>query len=136
MCIHLRMSIEYELYGALHIMCIVLHYAHQAACPRGSHQFSLRLCFARLLSISELGAYCPQYVLIVFMYARFRSVRYVLQLCGHLSQSCILALVNSLCVLHYYECNQSVIIFSTSSISIYSQYQFSKYFISIDISSI
>ena len=61
-------------------MCIALHYAHQAGYLRGSHQFQFQLSFwvARLVTTRGLGVYCLQYVLTIFLFAGFSSVRYVL----------------------------------------------------------
>ena len=57
-------------------MCIALHYARQAACPRESPT-SLVFSFARLRSTREPGVYYPKYVLTVFLFAEFRLVKYV-----------------------------------------------------------
>jgi len=109
---------EHYILCASMYMCTTLHYACQVACPRGSHQFSFSLCFARLMSTRELGAYCPQYVLTVFLFAGFRSVRYVFQLCGPMGQSCIPA---------FYLQFMCIALLWMQPISNYIQYKFSKF---------
>ena len=70
-----------SLYGALHIVCqhiicIALHYAHQKACPRGSHQFNFQFCSPEV----DQGArgILPTVCAYSFSIYRFRLVRYVL----------------------------------------------------------
>ena len=92
---------------------------------------------ARLVMTKGLRAYCPKYVLTVFMYAGFRSNMYVLSVHVDLwIKVTYLYLVYNLCALHYCECNQLVIILNTK----FSQYLYSVQvqvvFINIDIPSI
>jgi len=83
---------------------------------------SLVFSFVRLRSTREPGVYYPQYVLTVFLFAGFRLVRYVLPNYVGFSQSCILAFIYNLCILHVYECNQLN--------QFYPQYQLNQYLIS------
>ena len=108
--------IEHYILCASMYMCIVLHYTRQAVCPRGSHQFQfqLNLWVARMVTTRGPGANCPQYVLTVFLFAGFRSIRYVLQLCGPWAKVAYLYFIYSLYALHDCECNQIVFIRSTS----------------------
>ena len=88
---------EHYILCASMYMCIVLDYASQAACLRGFHQFQFELRFwvARLVTTRGPGTYCSQYVLTIFLFAGFRSIRYVLQLYGLGSKlhTCILFIV-------------------------------------------
>ena len=91
-------------------MCIVLRGSHQ-------FQFELSLWVARLVTTRGLGAYCPQYVLTIFLFVGFRSVKYVLQLCRPWAKVAYLHFISNLCALHIYECHklyQILIILSTS----------------------
>ena len=72
------------LYGSLDIVCQYV-YEHYIMCVRqlvsgDPTSFSFNLCIACLVMTRGLGAYCPQYMLIIFMYTGFWSVRYVLQI--------------------------------------------------------
>ena len=88
--------------------------------------------FARLRSTREPGVYYPQYVLTVFLFAEFRSVKYVLpdyvglgpklHTCIYLQFMCITFLCMLLVsIITQYKLNQ-----------FYSQYQFNK-FLSVSI---
>ena len=65
----------------------------------------------------ELGYFNHKYMLIVFLFAEFRSVRYVLQLCGPWAKVAYLHFISSLCALHIYECHQLYQILFILSIS-------------------
>ena len=67
------------LYGALHIVCQHIYVHSITSCApddlfAGIPQVSVS---AQFLSCSP-GAYWPQYVLIVYLFARFRLVKYIL----------------------------------------------------------
>ena len=73
------------LYGALHIVCQHVCKHNIALCALGDLSagippvsVSAQLWVARLVMTRGLGAYCPQYVLTVFLFAGFSSVKYVL----------------------------------------------------------
>ena len=143
MCIHLCMSIEYELYGALHIVCQHVYVHSIPLCAPGGLSVEippvlveLGLWVARLVTTRGPGAYWPQYVLIIFLFVGFRSVRYVLQLCGPWAKVAYLYFIYSLCVLHDYECNQILFIVSTSNQYFYSVPVKSVFIISIRSASI
>ena len=98
------------LYGALHIVCqYVYEHLHCIMCSRRlvhenptSFSFSSIYEIARLVTTKGLEAYYPQYVLIIFMYTGFKSVRYVLSdYVGLWTKVAYLHLVYNLCALHF-----------------------------------
>ena len=81
----------------------------------------LSLWVARLVTTRGLGIYCPQSMLTIFMYTKFKSVRYVLSDYVSLwAKIAYLHLVYSFCTLYFYECKQTVIIHNRSSVSNFS----------------
>ena len=107
------LSIEHYILCASMYISFALRYVRHAASLRGSHSFQLKfsLCVARLVTTRGLGVYCPQYVLIIFIYAGFRTVKYVLSdYVGLWAKVVYLHLVYSLCAWHFYVCNQTIII--------------------------
>ena len=138
-------------------MCIALHYARQAACPRGSHQFSFS--FARLRSIREsmvyyppvsisaqfmscspsvnqegTMAYCPQYVLAVFFCLQ-NSDQSGMIVMWALGQSCLPTFYYSLCTLHIYERHQlyQILFILSTSKSIFYSVPVNQFLLSVPI---
>ena len=115
-------------YCASIYMCTTLHYARQAAYPRGSHQFQFQLSLwvAHLVTTRGLGTYCPQGLIVhrgilptVCAYSFFclqDSDQSGMIVMWALGQSCIPAFYYSLCTLHVYECNQLYQIYFSVSI--------------------
>ena len=82
MCIYLGMNIEHESIWST-IYCVHI-YVHSIALwalgglSAGIPPVYIQFYFARLRSTREARVYYPQYVLTVFLFIGFRSVRYVL----------------------------------------------------------
>ena len=121
MCIHPGMSIKHDFIWST-TYCVPACYVHSIAlCATGGLSTGIPLVSVstQFLNCSPgddqgLGAYCPQYVLTIFLFAWFRSVKYVLQLYDPWAKFAYLHFIYSLCTLHDYECNQIVFNLSTS----------------------
>ena len=113
-----------NLYGALHIMCQHAYEHYIALCALGGLSpgispvsVQLSLWVARLVATRGLGAYCPQYMLIVFMLQDSDQSGMYYSYVGLSAKVAYLHLVYSFCTLHFIECKQIVIILNTSSVS-------------------
>ena len=119
---------EHYILCASMYMCTTLHYARQAACPWGSHQFQFQLSFwvACQVTTRGPGAYCPQCAYSFFV-CRIQVSQVCFTVIWPWAKIVYLHFIYSLCALHDYECNQIVFILSISSAS-------SVCFVSIEIS--